>query len=343
MQTQIISKKTLNNTITSESNIIKIVEDSVVMIDVAPEDVQELIVNDNQVIIKLNNGETITLENFNYETSDLVFRNQNSEMFVLDFKNVEYNPLESIEALLEGGAGTGATILNNWLAGGSLALGAVGVGVAVFDAANGSSDTKQPSKDLSKLVDAINDAKNSLNQLDGDEKQRVENAINDAEAVLKDPESSQELLDQTADDLISIVEDALKDQEAKDAAKLEEAINNLEADLENAKDKLENEDPNDPYTDETRSELEKEIEEAQKLVDDFNNNIGDKPSIDDVNNARDELNNAVDNLTNLDFSAATQAVQTAEAKHDELVEAIAAKNGVISPATQAQLQAIKDQ
>src|SRR5690606_23266148 len=39
------------------------------------------------------------------------------------------------------------------------------------------------------------------------------------------------------------------------------------------------------------------------------------------------------------IAAATQAVQTAEAKHDELVEAIAAKNGVISPATQAQLQA----
>ncbi|SEL39729.1 BapA/Bap/LapF family large adhesin, partial [Acinetobacter sp. DSM 11652] len=43
------------------------------------------------------------------------------------------------------------------------------------------------------------------------------------------------------------------------------------------------------------------------------------------------------------IAAATQAVQTAEAKHDELVEAIAAENGVISPTTQAELQAIKEE
>lgn len=315
MQAQIISKQSWKNTVSSDSKNITISDNSVVLLDISPEDVQELVVNENQIIIKLKNGEIITIDNFNFEKSDLVFRTSDSDLFLLDFAKVEYNPIDSIETLLEPGAGVGATILNNWVAATALAAGAIGVGIAVFDEANGSSNSG-PGINKQPLIDAINNAKDALEDLTGTEQTKVDNAIKEAETVLNNPDSTQKDINDAANELNDAVKEA---QEAQEAKELAEAVEALQDAVDSAKAKLEADSANPKYTQESKDLVLKEIQESQKIIDDYQDPSKQNPSLSDVKQAKDELTSAVDGLTLI-----TDADKELKAAVDALEASIAA-------------------
>ncbi|WP_347473804.1 Ig-like domain-containing protein [Acinetobacter thermotolerans] len=103
MQVQVISKAGGSNKLIKEYiEAIQLKEESVVLIDVKIEDIEKIEYLDNKAIITLKNGEQIVIDNFNIEESSLVFRNENSELFLFDFETISYNPIDKIEPLLYG-------------------------------------------------------------------------------------------------------------------------------------------------------------------------------------------------------------------------------------------------
>ena len=236
MQTQVISKKSGTNSVSTDSINIKLTDSSIVLVDIAPEEVQEIIVNDNQVVIKLKNGETLTIENFKAESSDLVFRANDKELFLLDFAQVEYNPIESIQALLTSGSSNLLTI-NGWMAGGALVAGVGIIAAASSGGSNGGSSVApaDPLVDKQNLSKAIQNAEESLKQFDGVENTIVFNAIDNAKRVLDDANANQQAVNQAVEELNKTLKDAQIQEDLEDAAqkRLEDATSAAQKDLDN--------------------------------------------------------------------------------------------------------------
>ncbi|WP_347456806.1 BapA/Bap/LapF family large adhesin [Acinetobacter thermotolerans] len=136
MQVQVISKAGGSNKLIKEYiEAIQLKEESVVLIDVKIEDIEKIEYLDNKAIITLKNGEQIVIDNFNIEESSLVFRNENSELFLFDFETISYNPIDKIEPLLYGHSSS--SFISIWPIAG-LALGGIGL---VAGAAGGSSSS----------------------------------------------------------------------------------------------------------------------------------------------------------------------------------------------------------
>lgn len=105
MQIQVISKAGGNTQLIKEYlEKIELNKDSVVLVDVKVEDIEKIEYINNQAVITLKNGEKILVDQFNPEKSSLVFRNEQSEMFLFNFDSVSYNPLNELESLLYKGS-----------------------------------------------------------------------------------------------------------------------------------------------------------------------------------------------------------------------------------------------
>lgn len=89
-------------------NVVRLTENSVVLVKVQKEDVVSLIRIGNALVVTLKNGETITIENYfndkNNSDNSIVFEDNDGKLFVPEFGSdgliVNYNPIESIEPLL---------------------------------------------------------------------------------------------------------------------------------------------------------------------------------------------------------------------------------------------------
>uniref|UniRef100_UPI001FD61E59 BapA/Bap/LapF family prefix-like domain-containing protein n=1 Tax=Acinetobacter sp. F-1 TaxID=1796981 RepID=UPI001FD61E59 len=101
MQVQVISKVEGSNQLIKEYlGKISLNKGSVVLVDIRIEDIEKIEYLNNQAAITLKNGEKILIENFDKEESSLVFRNENSELYLFDFETISYNPIDKIEPLL---------------------------------------------------------------------------------------------------------------------------------------------------------------------------------------------------------------------------------------------------
>ncbi|WP_411687958.1 BapA/Bap/LapF family large adhesin [Acinetobacter indicus] len=136
MQIQMISKSTWDTqVVTKELKNLSLSESTVVLIDIRVENIEKIDYSHNKVIIFLNNGEQIIIENFNSEESSLLFRGEQSELFLFDFETISYNPIDKIEPLLYGHSSS--SFISIWPIAG-LALGGIGL---VAGAAGGSSSS----------------------------------------------------------------------------------------------------------------------------------------------------------------------------------------------------------
>ncbi|WP_347463745.1 SwmB domain-containing protein [Acinetobacter thermotolerans] len=143
MQVQVISKAGGSNKLIKEYiEAIQLKEESVVLIDVKIEDIEKIEYLDNKAIITLKNGEQIVIDNFNIEESSLVFRNENSELFLFDFETISYNPIDKIEPLLYGHSSS--SFISIWPIAG-LALGGIGL---VAGAAGGSGSSSNQAENI---------------------------------------------------------------------------------------------------------------------------------------------------------------------------------------------------
>ena len=280
MQTQVISKKSVTNTVTTDSINIKLPDSSIVLVDIAPEEVQEIIVNDNQVVIKLKNGETLTIENFKAEYSDLVFRANDKELFLLDFAQVEYNPVESVQALLTSGSSNLLTI-NGWMAGGALVAGVGIIAAASSGGSNGGSSSVAPADplvDKQNLSKAIQNAEESLKQFDGIENKIVLNAIDNAKRVLDDANATQQAINQAVEELNKTLKDAQIQEDLEDAAqkRLEDATLAAQKDLDN-----------NLFDGQEKTDVNNAIIKAKDIINNPNS------TAEDFNKAKAELDNVV--------------------------------------------------
>ncbi|MFV5310960.1 Ig-like domain-containing protein [Acinetobacter schindleri] len=140
MQVQVIAKENGSNSlIKNYLHKIKLTDSSIVLIDVKVEDIEKIEYLNNQAVITLKNGEKIAVDNFNIEESSLVFRNEQAELFLFDFKTVTYNPIDKIEPLLYGQSES--SFVSVWPFVG-LALGGIGLiaGAAGGSGGGGSSE-----------------------------------------------------------------------------------------------------------------------------------------------------------------------------------------------------------
>lgn len=140
MQVQVIAKENgSNNLIKNYLHKIELTDSSIVLIDVKVEDIEKIEYLNNQAVITLKNGEKIAVDNFDIEESSLVFRNEQAELFLFDFKTITYNPIDKIEPLLYGQSES--SFVSVWPFVG-LALGGVGLiaGAAGGSGGGGSSE-----------------------------------------------------------------------------------------------------------------------------------------------------------------------------------------------------------
>ncbi|WP_104501047.1 BapA/Bap/LapF family large adhesin [Acinetobacter indicus] len=143
MQIQMISKSTWDTqVVTKELKNLSLSESTVVLIDIRVENIEKIDYSHNKVIIFLNNGEQIIIENFNSEESSLVFRNENSELFLFDFETISYNPIDKIEPLLYGHSSS--SFISIWPIAG-LVLGGIGL---VAGAAGGSGSSSNQAENI---------------------------------------------------------------------------------------------------------------------------------------------------------------------------------------------------
>ena len=156
MQVQVIAKENGSNSlIKNYLHKIKLTDSSIVLIDVKVEDIEKIEYLNNQAVITLKNGEKIAVDNFNIEESSLVFRNEQAEFFLFDFKTVTYNPIDKIEPLLYGQSES--LFVSVWP---FVSLGAAGIGVIAGAAGGGggSSGSKDNNGDIDPTEQAILDA-----------------------------------------------------------------------------------------------------------------------------------------------------------------------------------------
>lgn len=261
MQTQVISKLSGKKVVSTESLNIKIPDSSIVLIDVSPEDVQEIIVDDNQVVIKLKNGESLTIENFTSEVSDLVFRANDKELFLLDFAQVEYNPIASVDSLLSIESSSLLT-LNSWKAGG-LAIAGIGVVAALASGGGGSGSSTPTETEVNKnnLSNAITDANAELAELDGNQNTIVSDAINQAKLVFGNANATQQEIDNATNLLNQILKDAKNEEDLEDAAQLR-----LEAIVAASKADL----ANNVFDGQEKTDVENAISAAEAIITDAN-------------------------------------------------------------------------
>ncbi|WP_347455732.1 BapA/Bap/LapF family large adhesin [Acinetobacter thermotolerans] len=266
MQVQVISKAGGSNKLIKEYiEAIQIKEESVVLIDVKIEDIEKIEYLDNKAIITLKNGEQIVIDNFNIEESSLVFRNENSELFLFDSETITYNPIDKIEPLLYGHSSS--SFISVWpIAGtvvGAVGLAAVGGSGGSGGASNIDSPIVKPTEPNSdtavrdQLKDVISEAKDIIKDLDGQEKTDVESAIEDAKNVLEDPESSEQDLKDAEQALKEAVKDA-QDQEAKEKI----AEDSLQAVIDDATEALKDLDGQE------KTDVESAIEDAKNVLED---------------------------------------------------------------------------
>lgn len=80
MQVQIISKSAWTNQLVDKPQAgIELGEDSVVLVDIDPAQIETIEYVGHTVVITLNNGDVIKIENFVAEESSLVFRTQDEQ------------------------------------------------------------------------------------------------------------------------------------------------------------------------------------------------------------------------------------------------------------------------
>ena len=122
----VIDKVSLDK-VNIESNIIKLDKISIVQTKIKKEDILEIIQEGNHLIIKLKNGETLTIENYfvkneNDENSEVVFEGSEClfEALVWDNGVAGFKQLTGLEALLPivSGGATGSIGSLPWIVGG---------------------------------------------------------------------------------------------------------------------------------------------------------------------------------------------------------------------------------
>ncbi|RYZ86752.1 MAG: BapA prefix-like domain-containing protein, partial [Moraxellaceae bacterium] len=142
----VVSKNSAETLINTTNSKINLSEPSIVQLGVNRADVAKMDRLNNSLVITLNNGEVITIDNFfnaaNSNANSLVLRDSDGSFWLADinaqngaFVLNDYLPLQSIQPLLESnGINSGAFA---WL------LGAVGVGglVALFSNSDSGSDS----------------------------------------------------------------------------------------------------------------------------------------------------------------------------------------------------------
>ncbi|MCO8066283.1 Ig-like domain-containing protein [Acinetobacter schindleri] len=153
MQVQVIAKENgSNNLIKNYLHKIELTDSSIVLIDVKVEDIEKIEYINNQAVITLKNGEKIIVDNFNVEESSLVFRNEQSELFLFDFETVSYDPLSEIELLLNGSQ---SSLIDLW----PWVAGAVAVGILTADSSVNSKGYRAVINENDKDNNGLSDAK----------------------------------------------------------------------------------------------------------------------------------------------------------------------------------------
>ncbi|OOV83381.1 BapA/Bap/LapF family prefix-like domain-containing protein, partial [Acinetobacter amyesii] len=141
----IVDKITLNK-VSSPANRIVLEDASIIQTKLHREDVQEFLQDGNTLIIKLKNGEVITIENFfaQYEdglVSDLVFEDDECAFLWFDFTNgvASFKEIAGLEVLLPPVSSSFGGLVP-WLVGGGLVAG----GIGLAGGSGGSSSSKPP-------------------------------------------------------------------------------------------------------------------------------------------------------------------------------------------------------
>ncbi|WP_189491595.1 BapA/Bap/LapF family prefix-like domain-containing protein, partial [Limoniibacter endophyticus] len=108
--------------------VITVSEDSIIRIPYGPEDVASIQSQGGALIVRLNSGEIIRIENFHSTDSDLVLQDSDGELFHAqisdDLAEIDYSQIGSVDQLV-GGSGEGSPLLPilGVLAGGAAAAG----------------------------------------------------------------------------------------------------------------------------------------------------------------------------------------------------------------------------
>ncbi|MCL6241463.1 Ig-like domain-containing protein [Acinetobacter amyesii] len=141
----IVDKITLNK-VSLSANRIVLEDASIIQTKLHREDVQEFLQDGNTLIIKLKNGEVITIENFfaQYEdglVSDLVFEDDECAFLWFDFTNgvASFKEIAGLEVLLPPASSSFGGLVP-WLVGGGLVAG----GIGLAGGSGGSSSSKPP-------------------------------------------------------------------------------------------------------------------------------------------------------------------------------------------------------
>ncbi|MFV5525462.1 BapA prefix-like domain-containing protein, partial [Acinetobacter variabilis] len=151
MQVQVISKAGGNNQLIKEYlEKIELNKDSVVLVDVKVEDIEKIEYINNQAVITLKSGEIILVNQFNPKKSSLIFRNEQSEMFLYDFETLDYNPIDKIEPLLYGHSES--AFINIWPIAG-LGIAGIGLIAGITDNKNSNTESAEPSHPIDEPTD----------------------------------------------------------------------------------------------------------------------------------------------------------------------------------------------
>lgn len=144
----VINKATMEKSDVN-SNIIKLEKGSIIQVKLHRDDVAEITQDGNNLIIKLKNGETLTIENYfvvdaEGNNNDVVFEGTECAFLVLDWQNglIGFKELAGLEELLPivvGGGSAAASNLLPWIIGGGLVGGIAG-------ATGGSNDSSKEPK-----------------------------------------------------------------------------------------------------------------------------------------------------------------------------------------------------
>ncbi|MFW2148574.1 BapA/Bap/LapF family prefix-like domain-containing protein [Acinetobacter sp. TY1] len=144
MQKIIVIDKATMEKVEIDSNIIKLEKGSIIQTKILREDVAEIIQDGNNLIIKMKDGEILTIENYFVVDAEgnntaLVFEGTECAFLLLDWQNgvAGFKELAGLEELLPIAVGGGSTASNllPWIVGGAL----VGGTVIAADGSNGSS------------------------------------------------------------------------------------------------------------------------------------------------------------------------------------------------------------
>ncbi|ATO20794.1 hypothetical protein BS636_14445 [Acinetobacter sp. LoGeW2-3] len=190
MQVQVISKENgSNNLIKNYSQKIELNNNSVVLIDVKVEDIEKIEYLNNQAVITLKNGEKIAVDNFNIEESSLVFRNEQAELFLFDFKTITYNPIDKIEPLLYGQSESSFVSVWPWAAGAAV-IGGLAIAAGSSGSSSGSNshyennNLSELEKAKTDLADTITKALTDAEDFDGQAEIDALKAVNAAKDAL---------------------------------------------------------------------------------------------------------------------------------------------------------------